>query len=106
MAWLTYTGPDGAILQAPLNRERTTLGRSAESHLVFPDLSVSRHHAVVLFREGNYVLVDQNSSLGVVINGKPAKEHTLQDGDRLLLGRQALCFRDPASLPDPAETEL
>ncbi len=105
MAWLTYTGPDGAILQAPLNRERTTLGRSADSHLVFPDLSVSRQHAVILFREGRYVLMDQNSSLGVVVNGKPAKEHTLQDGDRLLLGRQALSFRDPASLPELNEDE-
>jgi len=105
MAWLTFTGPDGNIQQTPLSRDRTTLGRAADNHLIFPDLSVSRNHAVVLHRDGRYVLMDQNSSLGVVVNGKPIREHTLQDGDRILLGRQALSFRDPASLPELTELE-
>jgi signal transduction histidine kinase/pSer/pThr/pTyr-binding forkhead associated (FHA) protein len=105
MAWLTCTGPEGNIQQTPLTRDRTTMGRAADNHVVFPDLSVSRNHAVVLYRDGHYVLVDQNSSLGVVVNGEPAREHILQDGDRILLGRQALSFRDPASLPELTELE-
>ncbi|TDI14211.1 MAG: FHA domain-containing protein, partial [Acidobacteria bacterium] len=83
----------------------TTLGRAADNHVVFPDLSVSRNHAVILHQDGRYVLVDQNSSLGVVVNNNPVRQHTLQDGDRILLGRQVLSFRDPTTLPEFTEME-
>ena len=99
MPWLTYTDASDAPADFALDRERVAIGRNAENDLVLQDPSVSRTHAVVLRRDGRFVLVDQHSSLGVVINGTPVKEHTLEDGDQILLGRQALCFRDPALLP-------
>ena len=98
MAWLTYTDAHGAPADFPLERDRTSIGRSTESDLVLADPSVSRSHAALLRRDGRFVLVDQESSLGVVVNGQATREHVLEDGDRILLGRQALCFRDPASL--------
>jgi signal transduction histidine kinase len=103
MAWLTYTDTQGAPADFPLDRERTCIGRNSENDLVLPDPTVSRLHATVLHREGRHILVDQKSSLGVVVNGNPVREHHLEDGDRILLGRQALCFRDPASLPELVE---
>lgn len=108
MAWLAYTDAKGIPVDFILDRERTAIGRHRDNDLVLPDSSVSREHAAILRREGQYILVDQNSSLGLVVNGKAAREHLLRDGDRILLGRQALCFRDPDSPADlcaPEEEE-
>ena len=105
MAWLTYTGSDGTLADFPLVEDRVGLGRSTDNGLVLSDPSVSRNHAAILRRDDGFVLVDQNSSLGVVVNGKAVREHTLEDGDKIVLGRQAICFRNPSAIPELTELD-
>ncbi|MGD9562207.1 MAG: FHA domain-containing protein [Pyrinomonadaceae bacterium] len=66
----------------------TTLGRTSDNDVAFPsDSNVSRYHAEIEAREGEFCLIDLNSSNGTTVNGvKVTGETYLQPGDRILLG--------------------
>lgn len=66
----------------------TTLGRTPDNAISFPDDSnVSRYHAEIESRGGEYCLIDLGSSNGTTVNGQKAGGETyLQDGDRIVLG--------------------
>lgn len=66
----------------------TTLGRTTDNDVSFPnDSNVSRYHAEIEFRDGEYCLIDLNSSNGTSVNGqKSTGEVYLKPGDRILLG--------------------
>ena len=46
------------------------LGRSSENEVVLNDFSVSRRHAVIRRENERWVIVDQNSTNGVKVNGR------------------------------------
>lgn len=47
-----------------------TIGRAPENDLVLNDKSVSRHHAIIRFKEDGYYIKDQNSTAGIKMNGQ------------------------------------
>ncbi len=72
----------------PLSTEIVTLGRTPDNAVSFPDdPNVSRHHAEIEFRGGDYCLIDLGSSNGTTVNGqKLTGEIYLKPGDVILLG--------------------
>jgi len=62
------------------------LGRNPSCDVVLSDLSVSRQHARLVFRDGRWVLQDLGSTNGTMVNGVPAGRCELRPGDELLLG--------------------
>lgn len=66
----------------------TTVGRTTDNTISFPaDSNVSRYHAEIEWRDGDFWLIDLNSSNGSSINGASLKgEKRLNDGDEILLG--------------------
>jgi DNA-binding SARP family transcriptional activator len=72
----------------------TVLGRdpAAEIHLV--DSRVSRRHAQIDNVGGRSVLRDLGSTNGTTVNGEPADDHVLTDGDVVSLGGVELRFRE------------
>jgi len=66
--------------------ENTSIGRSPSNDLVLKESKVSRQHATINFREGNYVMVDLKSSNGVLINDQKVEEAALKDGDEVRIG--------------------
>lgn len=66
----------------------TTVGRTTENTVSFPsDSNVSRYHAEIEWRDGDFWLIDLGSSNGTTLNGAPVKSDTkLNDGDTVLLG--------------------
>ena len=71
-----------------------TIGRDPSNDLVLPDAMVSRRHAVIEHRGGQFFLRDCNSANGSVVNGDRVSERGLRDGDLVAIGSMRLLFRE------------
>ena len=89
-----------------LSNAESQIGRWDADGGVFPDVDldtddpeakVSRRHARVTFRDGQYFLEDLGSTNGTFVNrGKrlsPGTRQSLKDGDEIIVGKTFLRFR-------------
>ena len=72
--------------------ERTTIGRSPDCDIFLDDVTVSRRHAVLVQRNGEFVIEDQGSLNGTFVNKKRIESGELEDGDELQIGKYRLTF--------------
>nr|PZN84971.1 MAG: hypothetical protein DIU54_10690 [Acidobacteriota bacterium] len=83
------------------------LGRSDDNHLQIARPGVSRRHAVIMAAASGFVIQDLGSQNGVFVNGERVGEHTLKDGEQIVIGDSTLTFRSPwpqKTRPDGAQT--
>jgi hypothetical protein len=90
-------GPVGTIVTAdgtrlPVGTEPITIGRLPECDVVVSDPAVSRRHAEVRRRDGQFVVVDLDSTNGTRVNGTGIRERVLADGDEITVGGVAVRF--------------
>ncbi len=81
-----------------LTRGEASVGRAPECDVFLDDEGVSRRHAMVLRRDGVWLLVDVGSTNGTYIGGERTDVHTLEDGDQIHLGSGTIVqfrFQDP-----------
>ncbi len=78
------SGPD-----LELSRARSLIGREETCDVVIEDRSVSRRHAVIEHRGGDWVLVDQGSANGTFLDGRRVSEARLANGQELRVGTVA-----------------
>jgi hypothetical protein len=71
---------------------RTRIGRSPECEVFLDDVTVSRNHAVLLERNGRFVVEDQGSLNGTFVNRRRIDSETLENGDELQIGKYRLTF--------------
>ncbi|CBL46800.1 Hypothetical protein HDN1F_32170 [gamma proteobacterium HdN1] len=97
------SGPRLIVLSAPLrgkvfnlsNQKLATtwrIGRSDFCELNVNDVTVSHDHARVVRSATGWQIVATHARNGLIINGKPEHSHTLEHGDRLLVGRIEIVF--------------
>ncbi len=92
--------------QFPLSNADSNIGRWDADGGVFPDVDldsddpeakVSRRHARISFRNGQYAIEDLGSTNGTFVNRgrrlKPGENHLLKDGDEIIVGKTFLRFR-------------
>jgi DNA-binding CsgD family transcriptional regulator len=80
-----------------------TLGRDELNDVPLRhDLRVSRSHAQVINRDGQWVVIDLGSRNGTFVNARPVSRHPLRDGDQIRIGGSIWSFR---SEDDPHATE-
>src|SRR5262245_50505311 len=95
-------GTPGTMLR--LSPGGTTLGRSTDNSLQFPENSISRHHAFLGIEDGGVArLTDLGSTNGTFVNGHRIGPHgpvVLCDGDRVRLGASVVV---KFVRPDPCE---
>lgn len=94
-----------------LKKAVTTIGRTQDNDVAFPsDSNVSRFHAEIEERDGDFYLIDLNSSNGTEVNGqKLVGERRLCHGDKLKFGgsteaeflSQTVAPNDDASIDGP-----
>ena len=72
--------------------ERTLIGRSPECDIFLDDVTVSRKHAVLVGRNGEFTIEDQGSLNGTFVNRTRIESARLEDGDELQLGKYRLTF--------------
>lgn len=91
--------------QFPLNEDESQIGRWDADGGIFPDVDldaddpeakVSRRHARIMRRDGQYLIEDLGSTNGTFINrGRrllPGDRQPLRDGDEIIVGKTFLRF--------------
>ena len=76
----------------PLEGERLTIGRSPDAEIFLDDVTVSRDHAVLVRRNGQWHLDDSGSLNGTYVNRRRIDSHKLEDGDELQIGKYKLTY--------------
>ena len=76
----------------PMTGEKMTIGRSPETDVFLDDVTVSREHATVVRRGGDWYLDDSGSLNGTYVNRQRVDSHRLADGDELQIGKFKLTF--------------
>ena len=71
---------------------KTLIGRSPECQIFLDDVTVSRNHAVLVAREGGYVVEDLGSLNGTFVNRRRIDSARLQGGDELQIGKYRMTF--------------
>jgi hypothetical protein len=71
---------------------RTRIGRSPECEIFLDDVTVSRNHAVLVERDGAYVVEDQGSLNGTFVNRKRIDSAALSEGDEVQIGKYRMTF--------------
>jgi hypothetical protein len=72
--------------------ERTRIGRSPDCEIFLYDVTVSRNHAVLIQRDGRFVVEDQGSLNGTFVNRRRIESATLEEGDELQVGKYRMTF--------------
>ena len=79
-----------------------TVGRVDGNDMIMPDYAISKEHAILEIRRGNYTIRDCGSTNGTMVNGKrlDKKPVNLRDGDVVGFARYEFTFLFPESLYD------
>jgi type VI secretion system FHA domain protein len=98
---LSYNGAPAAGPEAQFDELGGTIGRADNNQLVLPDpeRTISRVHARVVFRAGQFAVVD-NGSNPISVNGQPVgagREQPLKPGDQIQIGGYVLMAQAAAS---------
>jgi len=66
------------------------IGRGNDVDILLSDNQISRHHAEIKIKEGQWVVVDKNSRNGTLANGKKIDEISLNSCDAFSLGNSTV----------------
>lgn len=109
LALLEITTPQGTR-KVPLVAERILLGRHPACDIVIEESVVSGRHARLERQpDGNYEIIDLDSSNGLFHNGQRVQRHHLRSGDVLTIGNrvtltyQVLTSDQPATWQNPGD---
>jgi FHA domain len=100
--YLSFEHDDQTRLIA-LERPITHIGRGLAADVRLEDTNVSRRHAIVALRGDGIRLLDDRSSNGTFVNGRPVTVAQLADGDVLRFGRVVFRYVEiaPRRKPQP-----
>ena len=70
-----------------------SIGRDPECDIVLPHISVSKYHARIVWDNGQYMIVDNGSTNGVVVNDRPVHgREVLHEKDVIAITNSKLIF--------------
>ncbi|MGQ9599049.1 MAG: protein kinase domain-containing protein [Anaerolineae bacterium] len=83
-----------------------TIGRNPDNDVrLLDDVMVSRHHAVIVIEQGQYVLYDRDSANGTWVNEQRIFRHVLTPGDQIQIWQSQFLFSVPGLSPrSPPQT--
>jgi ankyrin repeat protein len=83
-----------------LTNRTVLIGRSRECDIRYKSRTLSRHHACIRPQGGQYIIQDEGSRNGIVINGeKVGQSHVLEPGDIITLGVYEFAFDGQSITP-------
>jgi pSer/pThr/pTyr-binding forkhead associated (FHA) protein/tetratricopeptide (TPR) repeat protein len=89
---LEFPHADGARAYDIVDAE-IAIGRSQNCHVVLEDKKSSRKHAIILQKDGKFLLRDLGSSNGTLVNGERVDERELSSGDEIQIGDTRFLFK-------------
>lgn len=90
--YLCFADADGDEQLIPLASNLIHVGRSSSADLRLEDVRVSRRHAIIARYAGQVRVLDDASSSGTYVNGRPVIALNLLDGDVVRLGPVAFTY--------------
>ena len=77
-------------------KESATIGRSKRCQVYIDDPYMSKNHAKIFLRDGQFFIEDQGSTNGSFLNGRRLPDHPvkLKDSDKLSFGNISFIFVD------------
>jgi len=84
----------GTTQEYAITGDQLTVGRNQTNNLPIAEPSVSGNHARVVFTNGTWKVVDNDSSNGTFVNDKQVTEAVVADGDKIRFGNVELVFKD------------
>jgi sigma-B regulation protein RsbU (phosphoserine phosphatase) len=89
----------------PIGQPVVTMGRSASNAIQIIDRKISRHHAEILYLNGDYILRDLGSKNGTHVNEElVTEERVLNNGDKVRVGETVLVFEREPEETAPSDT--
>jgi transcriptional regulator with GAF, ATPase, and Fis domain len=99
---VAVTGPlAGSSL--PLPPGETSIGRDGSNALAIAGLSVSPRHCVMVCADSGVTIRDADRGNPTFVNGLPAGDRLLQDGDEIQIGDSLLVLRLDAGSDSPSD---
>lgn len=99
-ATLILNGEQHIPIHAPI----VNIGRQHDNHIILDDPRISRHHAQIRLRFGQYMLFDLGSRVGTRVNDQPVQEAVLNSGDVIALADARLIYvEEDSGEPDAQE---
>ena len=92
------------VKEAPLLKDRVTVGRRPYNDVVIDNLAVSGEHAVLHSVGSDVFIEDLNSTNGTYINGKAVKKQLLAHNDLIEIGKYRIRYM--AESPDYERTMI
>ena len=103
MARLIISPRNRGVRQFNITGRVTTIGRAEANNVVIPAEQVSRHHAVVEWIDGGYVITDLGSRNGTYVNNERIRTRPLRAGDSITIGDCQVRFLWAAEATKEAE---
>jgi len=75
-----------------INKPNITVGRSTDSDVFIDSKNISRHHFSIVFENNIYKIKDNNSTNGVLLNGRMIKESVLDNADIIEIAEITITF--------------
>lgn len=72
--------------------KRAVMGRSEKCDITILDLKSSREHAEIILVGDDYILTDLGSQNGIIVNDLKIKQHVLNEGDKVIVGKTVYKF--------------
>jgi len=81
-----------------ISSKRVVIGRDPAADVVIDHPHVSRRHACIEVKAGNYILTDLGSGNGVFVNGRRVRSAVLKPSDEISLGTHKFVFTADKSI--------
>ena len=79
-----------------------SVGRDSTNDVRLADSLLSRRHCRIERAGERLLLKDLDSLNGTFVNGRPVREHTLADGDRVTVGESSFVYLSGGGEPENA----
>jgi CRP-like cAMP-binding protein len=86
MAFLIQVNEGVKSVILPLGKAVILIGRDMDSNLYLDDSGISKNHASIVFSNETYMLKDNGSASGSIVNGNRVREHVLAHDDVIQFG--------------------
>lgn len=89
---ICLTGERKGVAYFLMDGKRIVLGRSEESDIRIFDLKSSREHAEIVQVGEEWIVSDLGSQNGIIVNDLRIKQHVLNEGDKVIIGKTVFKF--------------
>ncbi len=94
---LIIQSPGGQVQEEAITTTPINIGRAPDNDLSLSDPTISRHHATLIWEDGQYRVVDAGGRTGLFVNGRRVDEQgwALCQDDVITIGRTQITFQIP-----------